>query len=163
MKQGSEGGPSPIGGNPDPAADTPVAISEEVVWKARAEQAEEELAAALNQIDDLKAQLEAATHAAGAEHARRNLEHELARAGAIDTEACLLLIESSDLSELDPASQVAELRRRRPHLFRQPAPSAPGATRMPHAPSDELTDMADRARTTGDRAALLRYLRRRRA
>lgn len=163
MKQGSQGGPSPIGGNPEPATDTPVAISEDIVWKARAEQAEEELAAALNQIDDLKAQLEAATHAAGAEHARRNLEHELARAGAIDTEACLLLIESSDLSELDPASQVAELRRRRPHLFRHPAPSAPGATRMPHAPSDELGDMAERARTTGDRAALLRYLRRRRA
>ena len=163
MKQGSEGDPSPIGGNTDPAADTPVAISEEVVWKARAEQAEEELAAALNQIDDLKAQLEAATRESGAEHARRNLEHELARAGAIDAEACLLLIESSDLAGLDAASQVAELRRRRPHLFRRSAPPAPGATRMPHAPSDELADMADRARTTGDRAALLRYLRRRRA
>ena len=45
MKQDSERSQTPIGGSPEPAADTPVAVSEEVVWKTRAEQARSFLSA----------------------------------------------------------------------------------------------------------------------
>lgn len=167
------GGPSPIGGDgggggggnqPASNAARPPTPAEIQRWKALAEEAEEKVAA----LEERVAELEAALETARADAARalaeaeigRAIERELTRAGAIDLEAAALLLEAPADAAGVPGA-VRALRDRKPALFR-PAPGAAGASMSPAAPDDELADLASAARRTGDRAALLRYLRRRR-
>ena len=107
------------------------------------------------------------------------IERTLAAAGAVDLEAAAILVRAQ-LRRRDKAtpnhpqpsdveSAVAELRNTRPYLFRSPftpTPNAPQlrAAAMAPTPSQDLglDAAAQDAAASGDRHALLRYLRLRR-
>lgn len=164
----NEGGGTPIGGgggDPEPAtqAHTPAPTNEQR-WQALLEDAESEIADLEARVAELEGALAAAESAAANLERQRALEQELTRAGAIDLEAAALLLgpAPAEAPERDIASAVRDLRDRKPFLFAPPA-RAEGASMAPASAPQELGDMATNARSTGDRAALLRYLRRRRA
>lgn len=99
---------------------------------------------------------------------RGAIERGLAQAGAIDTESLALLVESRLEADDDATPQrvIARLQRERPALFR--ASSARASAMSPSHPSQGAPGRAvvDRAhedaRATGDRRALMKYLRLRR-
>lgn len=136
-------------------------------WKSRAQAAEEkasrleqELAAATASLADARRRLEASER-------RVRIDQELARAGTIEAESALLLVER-ELERnpgIDVAAAVAEVRRRKPVLFGDVA--TPEKTRhramSPATENRDTTgDIAARARETGDRRLLMKYLRARR-
>lgn len=99
---------------------------------------------------------------------RGSIERGLAQAGALDTESLALLVESRLEGDDDATPQrvIAQLQRERPALFR--ASSARASAMSPSHPSQgapgrAVVDRAhDDARATGDRRALMKYLRLRR-
>lgn len=108
------------------------------------------------------------------------VERELAAAGAIDMEIATALIAASlagtkreDANNTpDPATRaskaVAELKARKPFLFaatiaRRIAGAMAPAPRIVSPPLPTREQLADQARSTGDRGALMRYLKSRRA
>ena len=142
-------------------------VNEEVVWKARAQEAEEKLAACEQQIEALEGELSSAKEMIAGVERRSEIELALTESGTIDLETARLLTESAiaSMDEPDIAVAVRELRARKPYLFDKVAgassASVMGAMSAP-TKDDELGSMADRARGSGDRAELLRYLRARR-
>jgi hypothetical protein len=158
-----EGTPIPIGGDPITAdPDRPV-LHEAQRWQALLDEAESEIADLEARVAELEAALADAQSSAGLAARERTLEQELARAGAIDTETAALLLAPAmtNQPDADIGALVRDLRERKPFLFAATRPRA-GASMGPAVPMDELGDLATDARHTGDRAALLRYLRRRR-
>ncbi|MEQ8844294.1 MAG: hypothetical protein RIB58_05510 [Phycisphaerales bacterium] len=99
---------------------------------------------------------------------RGSIERGLAQAGAIDTEALALLVEHRLKADEDTTPQriIAQLQRERPALFR--TSSSRASSMSPSHPSQgapgrQVVDRArDDARATGDRRALMKYLRLRR-
>ena len=90
---------------------------------------------------------------------RQRVDRALADADAIDLESARLLTEVALGGESDIEGAVADLRRRKPFLFRSRgvrAGPAPGG-RAPQA-AEGLIEAAEEAARTGDRRALLRYL-----
>lgn len=121
--------------------------------------------------DQLRArdeQLQAMQSKAARLERRGAIERNLAQAGAIDTEALALLVENRLEVDQDTTPQrvIAQLQRERPALFRiigsrtsALSPSHPSQG----APGRQVVDRArDDARATGDRRALMKYLRLRR-
>ena len=110
-----------------------------------------------------------AMHAKASRLERRGtIERGLAQAGAIDTEALALLVESRLEADEDATPQrvIAQLQRERPALFRSGTARA-SALSPSHpsqgAPGRQVVDRArEDARATGDRRALMKYLRLRR-
>jgi hypothetical protein len=160
----TEGGATPIGGEPVPTDPARPALHETQRWQALLDEAESEIADLEARVAELEAALADAQSSAGQAARERTLEQELARAGAIDTETAALLLTTAmtEQPEADIGALVRDLRDRKPFLFAAPRSSA-NASMGPAVPVDELGDLATDARHTGDRAALLRYLRRRRA
>jgi hypothetical protein len=162
----NEGGGTPIGGgDPEPATQTrPPTVHGEQRLQALLEEAESEIADLEARVAELEGALAAAELSAAERERGRAIERELTRAGAIDLEAAGLLLHAAigDTPDADIAAAVRDLKGRKPFLF-APAPRATSASMGPADAGDELGDMATSARGTGDRAALLRYLRRRRA
>jgi hypothetical protein len=126
---------------------------DEASWRHRAlaaesklEQAEEELGAARRAVDDAERRREAE---------RLLLEH-----GALDLETALMLTEAAvaQMDEPDVAAAIDELRKRKTFLFTRRSRSSAMSERTEQAP-DPLGDVAEEARASGDRRALLRYLR----
>lgn len=115
------------------------------------------------QLTGLTAELAQAREALDAAERRHAIERELIRAKAIDLETAALLTEAAiqNMDDADVAHAVAELRRAKPFLFRN-APAGSAATAAIDDGNGELTRAADAARETGDRRALIRYLRLRR-
>ena len=103
-----------------------------------------------------------AREALDAAERKRTIDRELVRQGAIDVETAALLTEAavSGMEKKDVKGAVAELRRGKPYLFHV----ATRASAMGGVPSEvsPLEDAAAEARESGDRRALLRYLRMRR-
>jgi len=127
-------------------------------------------------VDDLREQLELAQarieeleKMMASESARYELERLLEGAGAIDLETALVLAERM-LAEggVAPAEAVARLVKTKAYLFRSPGAPAgvrSGASALSGEPAraaDSLEALAAEASQTGDRRAVLRYLRRRR-
>lgn len=121
--------------------------------------------------DELEATRQALMEAQGelaASERRHDIDALLHSANTIDINTARLLVEvelESDESDagLDPAHVIEQLRQDKPWLFTRPK-SAPRSTATPHhdpSPSEQLNHAATAART-GDRGALLRYLRLRR-
>lgn len=158
-----EGGSTPIGGEPITTDPDRPALHETQRWQALLEEAESEIADLEARVAELEAALADAGSAAGRAERERMLGQELARAGAIDTETAALLLAPAmaDQPEADIGALVRDLRERKPFLFAAMRPRA-NASMGPAVPVDELGELATDARHTGDRAALLRYLRRRR-
>ena len=128
-----------------------------------------DLAAAHAEIASLRGELAEARQTIDAAERARIIDRELAAAGAVDHEVASLLTEMSVrvMDKPDVALAVRDLRRRKPFLFRRDGVSAPaGASAMSASPRasapSSSQDAAEEARTTGDRRALLRYLRARR-
>ncbi len=154
------GGGSGEGGNApeSPGAAGPL-VTEELQWRRRAIAAEERLA-------DLEKQLSDARASMGRFELRSRLEREAEAMGAIDVEAVVLLaLEATpELDASEAGAAVRDLKRRKPALFSAGAQaSAMAADPGPGAGDDaSLARALEEARVSGDRGALLRYLRMRR-
>jgi len=116
-------------------------------------------------LGEVSAALSQAQRALASEQLRRQIEVELVQAETVDIETARLLTEAavSQVQTPDVAGAVAQLRAKKPFLFRAkkaPASATGGAARAP-SPT-ELVEVAAQARQSGDRRSLLRYLRARR-
>lgn len=170
----------PIDGGVDPtevaiatdgSADRPE-VSADRLLETRAEEAERRAAALETRVSDLERELADAVASCQAAERRRELDRSLIEAGTIDLDAAVLLAER-ELGQMDePAvgTAIESLRRDRPYLFGGAVPRARpaggGATTAPAVGqgggAKRLGVLADEARESGDRRALLRYLRQRR-
>lgn len=163
------GGGTPIGKDPDPTPEAPPettpprAVSEELVWRARAVRAEARATELEARISEIERELTSARTQAQQATRAKELELELALAGAVDLETTMLLaqhtLEQDDAA--DVSTVVADLKRRKPFLFRSAA--VPSAMSQSVAPVGTMLDeLAEEARQSGDRASVLKYLRARR-
>jgi len=158
------------GGGGEAAGEARTPVSEELVWKARAEDAEEEVGRLSERLAGVERQLAQTVERLGAAEMRCEIERELFEQDALDLEACSLLTEAavSGMETPDVGEAVRGLRKRKPYLFGPvgAGAAASGGGRVTLIPAasggDGLDEMADSARASGDRAALLRYLRQRR-
>jgi hypothetical protein len=169
MAKTGSGGTEPLGGggeNLEVVNDVP--ISEEVIWKARAEEAEEKVAQLEARVGELESALASANESVSAVERRGQIDLELVAAKAIDLETARLLTEATiaEMDSPDVAVAVRELCVRKPFLFACKKPSMHQGVSMGPAMvrggDDELEMMASNARSSGDRSELLRYLRVRR-
>lgn len=134
-------------------------------WEQRAKAAEAASTQLKTQLEEMTSTLAQTREALDASERRRGIDVELAQSEAIDIEAARLLTEAAlaQTKDPDPAKAIADLKKRKPFLFRparKPA-SSMSATGKP-APHNELDQIAEQARQTGDKRALLQYLRARR-
>lgn len=162
------GGDPVLENRPEATEVSDVAISEEVIWKARAEEAEEKLAACEAKVSALETELSSANEAVVSTQRRGDIERELTAARAVDLETACLLTEATigEMDEPDVAVAVRELKTRKPFLFSCGGHSTHVGSSMSaqssHSMGDGLGQMASSARMSGDRNELLRYLRARR-
>ena len=91
---------------------------------------------------------------------KRQIDMELVQAEAVDLEAARMLTEAAvaQMSAPDVIKAVADLKKRKPFLFR-PRRTTSGMSAAVKDAGSELVEIADHARATGDRRALLQYLR----
>lgn len=178
-----EGDPPPSGGEGMVIEAAPV--TEDQRWRKRALDAEERaaelegaLASAQQALNTARQDLAAAREAIDACERRREMDAALWEAGAADLETARLLTELavSRMEAPDVRAAVADLALAKPFLFGR-TPAAPGAVgtaaralagasgaRLPDGPcAPDMSALAEEAALSGDRAALLRYLRLRRA
>lgn len=136
------------------------------------EEREDEIDPLLEELERARARIaELERSLADAERARE-LEARLREAGAVDLETAttmaLAILErnerESDGEPVSEADAVGELLRTKPFLFAAPVggPGVVGMAGMPSPAIDDAARLAERARETGDRRLLLRYLRVRR-
>ncbi len=171
MAKSGSGGPDPLGvGGDEPAGEGhDVHVSGELIWKARAEEAEERVAGLEARAAELEASLAGANEMISTVERRGEIDRELTAARAVDLETARLLTEAtiSEMDEPDVAVAVRELCERKPFLFAcRRGGSGAGSAMSPASEAargnDGLDAMARRARSSGDRGELLRYLRVRR-
>ncbi len=124
-------------------------------WQVKAAELESRLA-------ESEKSLAASREALGTAERRREIERELSRLGAIDLETTALLTEAAlaGAEKPDAKAAIAALKRSKPFLFR--APVRASAMSAAVEPTSGLESAAAAARESGDRRALLRYLRMRR-
>lgn len=123
-----------------------------------------------SRVDELERTLAQAREALDSVERRHAIDLALMDADAVDLESARLLTEVAvaGLKDRDVKSAVADLKKRKPFLFRQRATSPVSAGAMSGAPPRRdragaaSEDAAEEAIRTGDRRALLRYLRARR-
>ena len=122
-----------------------------------------QLAELRTQLAEAQANLATAREALDASERRRQVERALIEADTLDLEAASMLTEAAvaRMSEPDVAAAVADLQRARPHLFRRR--TSLGGAMSEHVDPPGAIERAARAASTGDRRALLSYLRLRRA
>lgn len=159
------GGAGDAQGKDDPIAPPAgAAVSEELVWKARAIRAETRVSELEQRIAEIETQLEQLRAASAKAERERELEVELGMAEAIDIETARLLAEHLMASDgsMSIADAVAHLKQTKPFLFRTSPRRTVMSGQVASNGRDVLEDLADEARSSGDRTALLRYLRARR-
>lgn len=124
-------------------------------WQAKASELEAKLAAAEKSLAESREALDSAER-------RREVERELVRQGAVDVETAALLTEAAiaGLDKADARAAIAELKRKKPFLFAPPVRASAMSGAVDHGSG--LEEAAAAARDSGDRRALLRYLRMRR-
>lgn len=169
---GGGAGESGDGEELNPAATTRPPVSPENEWRARAIAAEEGLKQAQAALQQLQAQFDQHKSEAAAGERRRQINAAAAQASAVDVDLVAMLVEAqlAQTPDADIARVVADLKRGKPFLFastdpaaRPPTSTAAGAAASTTAPTnDTLSRKAEEARATGDRRALLGYLRARR-
>jgi hypothetical protein len=133
-------------------------------WEQRAKAAEAASTELQNKLEEAASTLARTREALGASERRRAIDVELAQSEVIDIEAARLLTDAAlaQMKEPDVARAIADLKKRKPFLFRparRPASSMSAAGKPAH---NELDQIAEQARQTGDKRALLQYLRARR-
>lgn len=142
----------------------------------RCEEAEARAARAARRVEELEAEVVRLRERLAMSERLIDIERALDEAGAIDSEAVRLLVEErlrATESE-DVSSAVSEVKSRKPHLFTPrgvPAARASGDALMSAAMAgsasvpggaEELDEMAERARASGSRRDIARYLQARR-
>tara|TARA_E500000318_G_scaffold96155_1_gene96312 strand:- start:14883 stop:15398 length:516 start_codon:yes stop_codon:yes gene_type:complete len=170
MSKAGAGGANNLDGGGEASVEThQIAVNEEVIWKARAEEAEEQIEALRLEIAELETALTQARESLVHTERRSEIDRELTAAKAVDLETARLLTEAviAEMDEPDVATAVRELCDRKPFLFgcgKRPPSAGVSMSPSPRASADEtLGAMAHTARNSGDRSELLRYLRARRA
>ncbi|MEM8834265.1 MAG: hypothetical protein AAGD00_00460 [Planctomycetota bacterium] len=152
---------------PEPEAPRASPLIESEALRERAERAEERASALEAEVESLGAALEETRAALDACERRHALDLALVESDVIDIETARLLAELAiDEAETgDVALAVEDVRRRKPFLFRHRSPIASGAMGGRTGGAGALTESeeAERAARSGDRGALLRYLRARRS
>lgn len=135
-------------------------------WRERAERAQEHAASGERRSIELEASLATAREALEELGRSRRIDQELFDEGTIDLEAARLLTEVAvrQMEKPDVARAIRDLRRRKPFLFRgRGMGTAVGTAATPGEASppvhQELDDASEDAKLSGDRMALLRYLR----
>lgn len=168
-KTGAGGAEGLDGGGVEPNVERQdVALSEEVIWKARAEDAEEQVEQLSARVAELESALGKANETISHVERRGEIDRELTAAKAVDLETARLLTEAviAEMDQPDVVMAVRELCDRKPFLFGCKRHGVSGGVSMSPAPEggggDALGAMASSARSSGDRGALLRYLRARR-
>ncbi|MBY0111458.1 MAG: hypothetical protein K2Y21_01450 [Phycisphaerales bacterium] len=169
MLEGTLPGGEP-GGEAPAAEGARRAVSEEINWRGRALEAEGKLSELERALADLRSTLEQTRDALDANERRRQIEIAVAGAGAIDVETVTMLIDAAmkDRPPEELATVIEQIQRQKPFLFesRTAAATTAGAGVMSAEVSsggDALAALAEEARATGDRRALLRYLQARRS
>lgn len=159
----------PHGAEPDPTEHESAAIPKAfddtppVAWRDRAAKAEKRAAALESQVKEFEESLTSIRAQLQTEQRARAIDAELHKAEPIDADTVRTLIEVSipDKQNADVSKVVTDLKRRKPFLFKEsPRRSAYGT--FAERDLDESSSLAQEARLTGDRNALLRYLRARR-
>jgi len=152
----------------EPNEGAPV-VTEELEWRARALEAEAKARELEESLEACRSESAELRESLASVEGRREMERALLDEQAVDLESALLLTEAAvaEMEEPDVRAAVAELRRRKPFLFAGGRGSAAGAmSGSAGAPGSErggeLAKAAVDARLSGDRRALLRYLRLRR-
>ncbi|MGD9693149.1 MAG: hypothetical protein AB7G17_10200 [Phycisphaerales bacterium] len=160
--EGGGGGPGP--GGEGGAGDVEV-VTEEQRWRKRALEAEALVEELKGKLAGALEDLEAAREALDASERKRQIECCLAEAGAVDIAAARLLTEAAveEMDAPDVAVAIEDLKRTKGWLFGHGHVSGAGASvmsgRVGERWSSALEDAAEEAAVTGDRGALLRYLR----
>ncbi len=163
------------GGSVEVAVEGPP-LSEELLERARAgdEDGEEKIAALEARVAELEGELAAAHEAFDAGERRQEIERRLRDAETIDIETARLLTEAAvgAMDEPDVALAIEDLKRRKPYLFgaggtygtraRAATALSPAGETGGDGGRELLQELAADARASGDRRALLQYLRRRR-
>lgn len=154
------------GGTSGPGAPSRPKPSDDQQWRTRALAAQERVAELQAKLEECQKLLEDARQESQASQRRAQLERALAALGAIDLETAGMLAEQAIAADpaLDAEAAARQLRETKPYLFRARAGSRGSA--MSGVPGRDETDVqraALEARSSGDRAALLRYLRMRRS
>jgi hypothetical protein len=144
-------------------------IAEAARLRAAAQQADARIRELEENAATLTDQLAQAREAIDHVEKRHQIDMMLVESDTIDIESARLLAELAvqQMPGKDIRAVIDDLRRRKPALFRArpPAPSTPGpmSPAPRSSPSESLLESAaEEAATTGDRNALLRYLRARR-
>ncbi len=171
MKFGDDG--QQQGGGETPRAEAPP-VSEELLERAEEEDGSALVAELEARVAELESELAGAREALDASERRGEIERRLTEAEAIDLETARLLTEAavSAMEEPDVALAVEDLRRRKPFLFagdrsggarpRSASALSPAREHGTNGSGEALRELADEARSSGDRRALLQYLRQRR-
>lgn len=139
-------------------------------WRAerqRADQADQAAAGLREQLARSEAALAQAREALDAAERRHAIDLRLLEEGTVDIESARLLTELavSQMSERDVGAAISDLRKRKPFLFQRSRAGAHVGAAMTAAAAaapDAIDQIAEEALRTGDRAALMRYLRARR-
>ena len=136
-------------------------------WRARAEAAEERVAALGDRLGAVEAAAEDLRRIVSESEHARQVDRELLIAGVVDLEGARLLVEEQVAAGVSVLEAVERVKERRPLLFAVRARGGVGvrATAMPAVEregSRPVAEVALAAQETGDRRLLLRYLRMRR-
>lgn len=165
-------GENPIDGGGSAAAvsePSGPAVSGELLWKARAQDAEAKAGALEERVRELERELDAARGALSAAERRNEIDREAGACGAIDAETVAVLAELAlgQMDEPDVRGAIEGLKKAKPFLFsRRTGGTGTAAVRTamsaaiePEGAGAVLGDLAEEARASGDRRALLAYLR----
>lgn len=144
-----------------------VPVSESIRYRKRAQAAEQQVQSLQGELDQIRQSLNETQAQLATAERRQRIDQLLIESEAIDLEAARLLTEAAvaQMDEADVAEVVAELRDRKPYLFRShQGRSTTGS--MGSRPNNGATDTREEAAAvaadSGDRADLIRYLRMRR-
>ncbi|MFT5424118.1 MAG: hypothetical protein ACI89L_001911 [Phycisphaerales bacterium] len=179
------GGGGPIGGGPGEGeggggeplvVESKRVVREDELSEQRAQEAEARATGLEARVAELEGKLNAAEQEAAAARERAGtverrgeMERRLREAGAVDIPTGMLLldVEAAGEETLDVETAVGSLRESKPFLFRRSGGGRRRASAMSASTGSragvDLGSLAEEARESGDRTALLRYLRGRRA
>lgn len=154
---------NPLTSEPAPD-DLDLARRELAQWRQRAAEAAARAESHSAKVKDLESALAQSREQLAAEERARQIDHELIGIGAIDLETARLVADWALAQEpsADVAKTVRDLRRRKPFLFRGPISHNAPANSDPAAPTTTTTATtraSEAARESGDRTAVMRYLR----
>jgi hypothetical protein len=142
--------------------------SQHTDWQQQAQSAAQRIAELEAKAGELQQQITDANSALTTAQRKHQVERALLEAGAIDLDAAATLFEAqfgksaASATAADLHKAINELVARKHYLFRPPPPPSSVMAGTPAAASTRLEDAAATARESGDRRALLQYLRLRR-